>query len=86
MNLVCKHMPMLKDLVIKRDKEAIQVVQNECREEGDFSGISILECFKETKNEIYLYDFFVHCGYTLERACSVIEFVLPRSYFSRVRS
>lgn len=72
-------LPLIKALIV--DKRVAEL-QHECKLEGDFEGISILECVKQTKDLHWVHRFLHHCGISIEAADSLIR-DLPSAVFSK---
>lgn len=77
MKLYAGHLPLLKDMVVKKN---VGDLQQECKLEGDYQGVAILECVKMTKAEYWCYKFLLHCGMSIEEADYWVA-TLPKSCF-----
>ena len=77
MKLYVGHLPLLKDMLVKK---CVSDLQLECKQEGDYQGIAILECVKLTKAEYWCNKFLLHCGMSIEEADRWMK-TLPKSCF-----
>lgn len=77
MKLTVKHLPLLKDMVVKKN---VGDLQQECKLEGDYQGVTILECVKITNAEHWCHKFLLHCGMSIDEVERWVKF-LPKSCF-----